>query len=152
MLPLIDSPEVIAARAGHPLAKSRRLVDLAGASWVLTGPMHGPGDPVHLGLEALGLSPPRVTLECDSFSTLLAVLPGMDAVALMPQRFFDSHGPRTGLVALPITDALPQTTIHLFCRTRRAADLAHPAPQGRFRAGGQGLAPRAQSSGLRLEV
>ncbi len=117
VLPLIDSPEVIAARAGHPLAKCKRLVDLAGASWVLTGPLHGPGDPVHLGLEALGLSPPRVTLECESFSTLLAVLPGMDAVALMPQRFFDSHGPRTGLVALPITDALPQTTIHLFCRT-----------------------------------
>jgi LysR family transcriptional regulator, regulator of abg operon len=117
VLPLIDSPEVIAARAGHPLAKSRRLADLEGAGWVLTGPVFGPGDPVHLGLEAQGLSPPRVMLECESFSTLLAVLPGMDAVALMPRRFFDSHGPRTGLVALPIADALPQTTIHLFCRT-----------------------------------
>lgn len=113
---LIDSPEVIVARAGHPLAKCRHLADLADARWVLTGPLHGPGDPVHLGLESLGLSPPRVTLECESFSTLLAVLPGMDAVALMPQRFFDSHGPRTGLVTLPITDALPLTTIHLFYR------------------------------------
>ena len=114
---MIDSPEVIAARAGHPLATSRRLADLEGAGWGLTGPVFGPGDPVHLGLEAQGLSPPRVMLECESFSTLLAVLPGMDAVALMPRRFFDSHGPRTGLVALPIADALPQTTIHLFSRT-----------------------------------
>jgi DNA-binding transcriptional LysR family regulator len=121
--PLIDSPEVIAARAGHPLAKSRRLVDLAGANWVLTGPVLGPGDPAHLGLEGLGLPPPRVTLECESFSTLLAVLPGMEAVALMPRRFFDSHGPRTGLVALPIADTLPQTTIHLFCRTNAPLTL-----------------------------
>ena len=114
---LIDSPEVIAAREGHPLATSRHLADLGNTSWVLTGPLHGPGDPVHLGLETFGLPPARVTLECESFSTLLAVLPGMDAVALMPQRFFDRHGPRTGLVALPITEALPLTTIHLFQRS-----------------------------------
>jgi DNA-binding transcriptional LysR family regulator len=114
---LIDSPEVIAARESHPLAKCKHLVGLESASWVLTGPAHGPGDPEHLSLEALGLPPPRVKLECESFSTLLAVLPGMDALALMPKRFFDSHGPRTGLTALPITDALPKTTIHIFWRT-----------------------------------
>lgn len=114
---LIDSPEVIAARAGHPLARSRRLADLGDAHWVLTGPANGPGDPAHLQLERLGLPAPRVTLECESFSTLLAVLPQMDAVALMPRRFFETHGPRSGLVALPIADELPQTTIHLFLRT-----------------------------------
>ncbi len=48
---------------------------------------------------------------------MLAVFPGKHAGAPLAQRFFESHGPRTGLVALPITDALPQTTIHLFCRT-----------------------------------
>ncbi|MEJ8811084.1 LysR substrate-binding domain-containing protein [Variovorax ureilyticus] len=114
---LIDSPEVIAARAGHPLAKSRQLADLADANWVLTGPTQGPGDPAHLQMEKLGLPPPRITLECESFSTLLAVLPRMDAVALMPRRFFESHGPRIGLVVLPIAEALPLTTIHLFLRT-----------------------------------
>jgi len=114
---LIDSPEVIAARAGHPLARSRHLAELADARWVLTGPTQGPGDPAHLQLEKMGLPPPRVTLECESFSTLLAVLPQMDAVALMPRRFFESHGPRIGLVALPIADALPLTTIHVFLRT-----------------------------------
>ncbi|GAA4351758.1 LysR substrate-binding domain-containing protein [Variovorax defluvii] len=114
---LIDSPEVIAVRAGHPLAKCRQLADLAGANWVLTGPVQGPGDPAHLQMERLGLPPPRITLECASFSTLLAVLPRMDAVALMPRRFFESHGPRTGLAVLPIADALPLTTIHLFLRT-----------------------------------
>lgn len=114
---LIDSPEVIAARAGLALAKSRHLSDLADANWVLTGPAHGPGDPAHLQMEKLGLPPPRITLECESFSTLLAVLPQMDAVALMPRRFFESHGPRSGLTALPIADALPLTTIHLFLRS-----------------------------------
>jgi len=111
------SPEGIAAGEGNPLATCRHLADLGASRWVLTGQVHGPGDPVHLALEDRGLPPPRVTLECESFSTLLAVLPGMDAVALMPQRFFDSHGPRNGLVVLPIADPLPQTTIHLFRRT-----------------------------------
>lgn len=123
---LIDSPELIAARAGHPLARSTRLDDLADARWVLTGPTRGPGDPAHLQMEKLGLPPPRITLECESFSTLLAVLPRMDAVALMPRRFFDSHGPRNGLVALPIaSDSLPMTTIHAFLRTD--APLTVPA-------------------------
>jgi len=120
---LVDSPEVIAARAGHPLARSRALADLRDAHWVLTGPALGPGDPAHLAFEQHGLPAPRITLECESFSTLLAVLPQMDAVALMPRRFFDSHGPRTGLVALPIADSLPMTTIHLFVRTDVPATL-----------------------------
>lgn len=114
---LIDSPEVIVARAGHPLARSRQLAELAEANWVLTGPVHGPGDPAHLQLERLGLPPPRITLECESFSTLLAVLPQMDALAFMPRRFFESHGPRSGLAVLPIIEPLPMTTIHLFLRT-----------------------------------
>lgn len=114
---LIDSPVVIAARAGHPLARCRRLADLADADWVLTGPGKGPGDPVHIGVDRPDLPSPRITLECESFSTLLAVLPRMDAIALMPRRFFDSHGPRTGLVALPIADALPASTIHLSLRS-----------------------------------
>jgi DNA-binding transcriptional LysR family regulator len=114
---LVDSPEVIVVRTGHPLAKSRQLADLVDANWVLTGPTKGPGDPAHLQMDKLGLPPPRITLECESFSTLLAVLPQMDAVALMPRRFFESHGPRIGLAVLPIAEPLPLTTIHLFLRT-----------------------------------
>ena len=115
--PLIHSPAVIVTRRGNPLSHARRLQDLESAYWVLTGPRLGPGDPTHLGFEARGLAPPRVTLECESFSTLLAVLPNMDALAVVPKRFFDSHGPRIGLVALQTSESLPPSIIHLFTRT-----------------------------------
>jgi len=69
--------------------------------------------------EALGtpaardaLARPRVVLECESFATLLAVLPSVEAVALVPRSFFEQHGPRTGLVRVPVTDQLPHVTLH----------------------------------------
>lgn len=114
--PLFDSQNVIAARRGHALANCSRLDQLADAVWVLTGPAGGPGDPIHLHLEARGLPKPRVQLECESFSTLLALMPSLDVVGIMPLRFFDRYGPRTDLVQLPIEDELPRTTIHVLSR------------------------------------
>lgn len=122
---LVDSPTVIGARHDHPLVASRQLSDLTGASWVLTGPPQGPGDPSRLPFAALGLPPPLVRLECESFATLLAVLPGMDALAVMPQAFFERHGPRSGLACLQVRDELPATTLHLF--TRAEGPLSLPA-------------------------
>lgn len=122
---LLDSPQVLAVRAGHPLARSRRIGELHGARWVITGPKKGPGDPASMELERWGLEPALVCMECNSFSTLLAVLPQIDAIALMPRRFYETHGPRSGLVALPIEDPLPMTKIHAFVRTD--APLSLPA-------------------------
>jgi len=120
---VVDSPQVIAAPKRHRLAQARSLPDLDGARWILTGPAHGPGDPAHLRFEEAGLPAPKVILQCESFTTLLAVLPGMEALALMPRRFFDRHGAHIGLVALPMADAWPLTTIHLFQRTDRPQTL-----------------------------
>lgn len=122
---LIDSPSVIVAPKGHALAKARRLDDLVGASWLLSGPRLGPGDPAHLGFEQRGLPAPQVKVHCESFSTLLAVLPGMNTLAIVPQRFHEVHGPRMGLVALALEETLPATTIHIFSRTD--APLSLPA-------------------------
>lgn len=113
---LLLSASAIVAPRGHPLRRARHLRDLADASWILTGPRLGPGDPAHLRFEPLGLAPPQVVLECDSFSTLLALLPAMGALAVVPRHFFEIHGPRMGLVALDISEQLPPTTIYLTTR------------------------------------
>lgn len=114
---LVASPSVIVAKKGHGLTKARRLEDLIEASWLLSGPRLGPGDPIHLGFEQRGLPPARVTVDCESFSTLLAVLPSMNTLAIVPQLFYETHGPRMGLVALSLQETLPATTIHIFSRT-----------------------------------
>jgi DNA-binding transcriptional LysR family regulator len=120
---LVGSPTVIGARRNHPLRDSRHLQALTGAPWVLTGPPQGPGDPTRLPFAALGLPPPFIRLECESFATLLAVLPAMDALAVMPRAFFERHGPGAGLACLQVRDELPATTIHLFTRTEGPLSL-----------------------------
>jgi DNA-binding transcriptional LysR family regulator len=122
---LIASPTVIVARKGHRLASARSLDDLQGANWLLTGPRLGPGDPVHLGFAQRGLAAPRVALECESMATLLAVLPRMDTLTLLPRRFYEEHGPRMGLVMLDLQEHLPATTIHII--SRADAPLSLPA-------------------------
>lgn len=122
---LIDSPSVIVAKKGHPLAQATSLDDLQGAHWLVSGPRMGPGDPIHLGFESRGLPAPRITLECESLSTLLAVLPSMDTLTILPQRFYEAHGPRLDLVMLELKEHLPSTTIHIF--SRADAPLSLPA-------------------------
>ena len=122
---LIASPTVIVAKQGHRLAKARTFDDLRDAHWLLAGPKLGPGDPVHLGLEQRGLAVPRVALECESLATLLAVLPSMDTLTMLPRRFYEAHGPRLGLVMLDLLEQLPATTVHII--TRADAPLSLPA-------------------------
>lgn len=136
---LFDARTVLAARRSHPLVRARRLSELAQADWVLSGPAQGPGDPRRLDFgAATGATPevvsaavpaagtgPRVVLECESFATLLALLPSVEAVALVPQSFFERHGPRMGLVRVPVTDQLPHVTLHAVWRAD--APLTAPA-------------------------
>lgn len=114
--PLFDSQAVLVARRSHPLVRAKKLADLIDADWVLTGPAGGPGDPRNLGFDAMGERAPRVRLECESFATLLALMPRLDVIGIMPKGFFDRHGPGMDLVQLPIADVLPNTTIHILYR------------------------------------
>ena len=123
---LFDGQTSLVVRGGSPHARATALDDLVDAPWVLAGPVGGPGDPRRLDFQGRELHPMAITLECESFSTLLAVLPSMDAVALVPAGFYEHHGPRLGLVRLPITEGLPRVTLHAVWR----ADTPLTAPAG----------------------
>jgi DNA-binding transcriptional LysR family regulator len=123
---LFDGRTSLVVRSGSPHAQATELVDLVDAPWVLAGPVGGPGDPRRMDFRGRELPPTAITLECESFSTLLAVLPSMDAVALVPAGFYEHHGPRLGLVRLPITEGLPRVTLHAVWR----ADTPLTAPAG----------------------
>jgi LysR family transcriptional regulator, regulator of abg operon len=123
--PLFYSEDVIVARRGHALARARRLADLVDAAWVLTGPAGGPGDPAGLGFETLGLRAPQVRLECESFTTLLALMASHDVVGVMPRAFFACYAAHAALMELPIEDPLPMMTVHAV--SRADAPLTVPA-------------------------
>lgn len=109
--PLFEYEHFIVARRDHPLAAKRRLADLADALWVRIGPAGGPGDPSKSEFEAMGLKHPKVQMQCESFSTLLSLMPNIDMIGIMPHGFFERFGAREGLVRLPISDPLPRITI-----------------------------------------
>jgi LysR family transcriptional regulator, regulator of abg operon len=72
----------------------------------------GPGDPIHLGFEERGLRPPNVRMNCESFTTLLALLPSLDALALVPQAFLHEFAKGHAVVELPIQDPLPKIKVY----------------------------------------
>lgn len=115
----------VIARAGHPMAAARTLRELEGGEWINTGSPGGPGDPIHLHFENLGLAPPQLALSCESFTTLLAMLPSTDAMALVPESFFTIYGQRLGLACLPVQDPLPRITV--WATWRSDAPLTTPA-------------------------
>ncbi len=110
--PLFDVQQVLVVRPGNPLMHARTLAELQHADWVVAGPTAGPGDPAHLGFDERGLPSPMACVTCESFSTLLALLPSVDAIAIMPEVFHTAYAAPRGLVRLPIQDPLPLVTVH----------------------------------------
>ena len=123
---LFDARQVLIVRPEHPLAGATSLAKLQRAAWIVTGPTGGPGDPCHLHFEQRGLNIPSVRYTCESFSTLLALLPCLDAVAIAPASFYEQHAARCGLIQLPVAEALPIVSVHAFWR----ADAPLTAPAG----------------------
>jgi LysR family transcriptional regulator, regulator of abg operon len=122
---LFDVQQVIIARASHPLSKARTLSDIQDAGWINTGPPGGPGDPVHLNFSKAGLRTPELILSCESFSTLMALLPSVDALALVPESFYWNYAQVHGLVRLVLDDPLPQ--LKVYAAWRADAPLTTPA-------------------------
>lgn len=124
-----DEPLRIVARAGHPLARTRRIgaAALAGLPWIL----HTPGTPLRLDTDAMlagaGLRLPPGAIETVSIVATLALLQDSDAVTAMPRALAD-HYARFGMV--------------------KALDAALPAPASRHALvtrGGRDLAPVAEA-------
>lgn len=106
----------LVAHRSHPLSKARRLASLVETPWALTGPPGGFGDPAWLPFKELGLAVPHISVECQSFSTLLTLLPRSGLIGVLPRRFLEMHAPHYELVELPLEDPLPSVTVHSIVR------------------------------------
>lgn len=125
---LFSSALVVTARKGHVLQRARQLSQLAQAKWLLTGPAGGPGDPALLDFGTPGVTGPMTPLVCESFSTLLTLVRDSNYLAVMPEGFFNCHGPPMDLVRLPIRDPLPVTPVYVMWR----ADVPLTVPAQRL--------------------
>lgn len=126
---------VIVLRKGHPLARARRLAELAEAPWVYTGATAEAGYAKTL-YEAHGLKPPPAGAIVNSTLGLLSIVASGNCIGLLPRQiavhpFAAQHlqivpveeGPlRLTLVALARADtALKPSVRHFLAHLHRAA-------------------------------
>lgn len=122
---LFRERQVVIARASHPLARATTIEEIEHAEWLTAGAPDGPGDPAKLGTLVAGLVRPKCTLSCESFMVLLALLPTLELLALVPQSFHVDFCRPRGLVALPLEH--PILSLKIYAAWRADAPLTTPA-------------------------
>jgi LysR family transcriptional regulator of gallate degradation len=113
------------ARAGHPLARRRRLAlkDLAGASWILARTKTPTRNVIAALFERHGLSPPSVAVESSDLTFIQNLLMRSDLLTATSQHLFYRQEASGNLVKLRI--ALPGTSRPVGI-LRRTSDHASP--------------------------
>ena len=115
--PLYSSQVVIVSGVSHPLSRAVRLAQLQDCAWVLCSPSRGPGAVIEEAFQTHGLGMPRVTMLCESFLALPAVVAASDQwMTTMPRILFENSPFKDQLCIVPIEDALPSP---LICTVRR---------------------------------
>lgn len=119
--PIAHLQQIVVARKGHPLARARSAAELSAPEW-LSNMRH---DVMAGTLRALGVPPPRQITECESLSSLLALLAGSDMLAIVQHPFLDMPQVSTQLQEIRIAERVPGLTVGL--HTRADAPLTRPA-------------------------
>lgn len=97
---VIQAPQRIVVREGHPLIEKPTARALAACEWLLTQPI---GDGRQPRVEAMfslaGVAPPSHVVVCEALSTM-ALLRSTDAVSIVPEPVL-GHSDSAGVVAIP---------------------------------------------------
>jgi LysR family transcriptional regulator of abg operon len=117
MEPLFRTDIVPAVRLGHPLAKARHFSQLIDNGWAITN--DEPSYVTHLSdhFAKLELGPPKVMLRCESFFTILHLIPQTDLIVAMPQSLLAHKIVAERLIPIKIEDPCPTA---LYAMVRKA--------------------------------
>jgi LysR family transcriptional regulator, regulator of abg operon len=119
--PIAHLEQMVVARRGHPLIKSRSGGALAGQEWLSNLRRAATAD----ALRAIGAPEARQITECESFSAMLTLLAGSNLLAVVQHPFLDMPQMAEALQQVPIAERLPGMTVGL--HTRADAPLTRPA-------------------------
>ncbi len=115
--PLYSSKVVIVSGVSHPSSRATTLRQLQDCEWVLSSPSRGPGAVIEEAFEKQGLSAPKVSMLCESFLALPAVVAASHHwMTTMPQILWENSPFKDKLCVVPIEDELPSPVI---CTVRR---------------------------------
>lgn len=119
--PIAHLDQIVVARRGHPMAGARSAGALSAEEWL----SNLRRDVAAGALRALGVPEPNRITECESFSTLLALLSGSDMLAVVQRPFLDMPRVAEHVREIPIAERLPGLTVGM--HTRADAPLTRPA-------------------------
>lgn len=113
---LFQNRVVPAVRRNHPLAHAKSFADLTGCEWAITN--DDPAFVTHFSkhFEALGLPPPVIRLRCESFFTLLQLVPRTDLIVAMPHTLLRHPVAAESLQPIRIKEPCPTTRFALVCK------------------------------------
>ena len=120
---LMPAAMVIVVAKGSPLARARRLAELAEAPWVYTGASPEAGY-ARLLFERHGLKPPPAGALVNSTLGLLAILGGGNCVGLMPYQIAMHPFAQQHLQIVPVVEGPLQLELVAMARSDSALKLA----------------------------
>ena len=114
--PWFSAPNVVALRAGHPMAGARKLSDLADQEWLVTSfGTHGLGTRLLGYFRDSGLPEPARLLHCESVIAALAIVRTSDVITFMPQGLLACPECQ-GICAAPIKSPPPGSDFGMVTR------------------------------------
>lgn len=120
--PLLLTRSIVVAREGHPLARARRMQQLAQAQWVLPSLDSSTARALADAFAEHRLGKPDCRTTSETLTGMQAIIGSTDLLAVMPdemqpvRRFVPQ-----GLVVVPLQDGVPGHFLHLV--TRRGAQF-----------------------------
>lgn len=104
---LFENERFVVGRHGHPLGTARRLADLVGAEWLLTGVRDQVGNEFEEVFTDNGLTPPVALTQSDSMIGVASLLSTTDMLAVLPRQWVDSPVLRHVIATIPIPERFP---------------------------------------------
>jgi len=118
---LISTEIVLITSANAPHATATSLAELTECYWAMMGDTTGaPRARFQEQFSKHGVTPPRIKLASESRLGLLALVQELDAVCTFPARLLDELGPQSGVVRIPVKEALNPLTISMVTRAGKS--------------------------------
>lgn len=114
--PLFENRIVPIVRRGHPLAGARSLTELADAKWLFTNEQPAFMTLIEDQFARHSLPSPTVALTCESFPTILDVVPHSDLVAALPMSILQHPLIQGRMIGLTLAEPAPRTVVSLVSR------------------------------------
>lgn len=111
---LFELDLVVALKHGHPLARAKSLRSLTQLSWMVTGPLHGPGAVHEQAFLDAGLEPPTCVTHCESVGSAFQIIEHSNVASFVPRTLAEEAQAAKLVSIVDVKEKLPSLQISIF--------------------------------------